>query len=222
MATKALIFDSSSIITLALNNLLYILEPLKKKFGGEFYITEDIKKELIDNSMQIKRFMLEALTIKKLIDDGVLKIVSSKEIAKEAERLENIANYTYKTQEEWIRIIHEGEASCLALYSMIKADKKALVIDERTTRMLVEAPDNLRKLFEKKLHTKISSKPENYSFFKGFNIIRSSELALIAYSAKIISLPTKPKEAIAALLYAQKYKGCAISWQEIDLAKTMV
>ena len=37
---KALIFDSGAIITLALNNLLYILKPLKKEFGGEFYILQ--------------------------------------------------------------------------------------------------------------------------------------------------------------------------------------
>lgn len=51
---KALIFDSSSIITLALNDLLYILEPLKAKFKGEFYITEDVKREVIDRPFREK------------------------------------------------------------------------------------------------------------------------------------------------------------------------
>ena len=49
MISKALIFDSSTIITLALNNMINILEPLKKSFNGEFLITPYVKKEIIDN-----------------------------------------------------------------------------------------------------------------------------------------------------------------------------
>ena len=221
MNNKALIFDSSSIITLALNDLLYILEPLKKLFGGEFYITENIRVELIDRSSEIRRFMLESLMIKKLIDQDTLKVVPSKDLKAEQEKIMNTANFMFKTEEEWIRMIHEGEASCLALYNTIKTDKKAIVIDERTTRMLVEMPENLHKLLGKKLHRKIQAKPENYPFFNNFRIIRSSELCLIAYLNKIISLPSSPQQAIIALLYATKYKGCAISNQEIESIKNI-
>ena len=146
MTNKALIFDSSSIITLALNDLLYILKPLKEKFGGEFYISEDIKREVIDKSVEIRRFMLEALMIKKLINDGTFKVMQVKDYKKEKDEIMNKANFTFKTEDDWIRIIHDGEASCLALYKTIKADKKAIVIDERTTRMLVEMPENLHRL----------------------------------------------------------------------------
>jgi len=221
MTNKALIFDSSSIITLALNDLLYILKPLKEKFGGEFYISEDIKREVIDKSVEIRRFMLEALMIKKLINDGTFKVVQAKDYKKEKDEIMNKANFTFKTEEDWIRIIHDGEASCLALYKTIKADKKAIVIDERTTRMLVEMPENLHRLLGKKLHTKIQAKQENYSFFKGINLIRSSELSLIAYMSKILTLPTESKEAITAILYAAKYKGCSISNQEIEQIKNI-
>lgn len=71
---KSLIFDSGTIITLALNDLLYILQPLKRLFRGEFYITEAIKKELIGKPLNTKRFMLEALVIKKLVEEGILKV----------------------------------------------------------------------------------------------------------------------------------------------------
>lgn len=218
---KALIFDSSSIISLALNDLLYILKPLKKIFGGEFFITENVKYELIDRSLQIKKFKLEALVIQSLINEGVLRIQKNKFIDKETKKLLNIANNTFKADGESIKIIHEGEASCLALYSYLPTNKKAIVVDERTTRMLCESPENLHKLFESKLHRKINAFEINFNFFKRFKIIRSSELAYIAYKKGIIALPAKSHEAIEAILYALKYKGCAISHNEIHEARNL-
>ncbi|MGB9707800.1 MAG: hypothetical protein ACPLXC_00525 [Candidatus Pacearchaeota archaeon] len=216
---KALIFDSSSIITLTLNDLLFILKPLKKLFGGEFYITESVKYELIDRSLEIKRFKLEALMIKKLIDEGVIKIKEDGIVEKEIKTLLNVANNTFEVDGENLRIIHEGEASCLSLYNFLPTEKKAIVIDERTTRMLCESPENLHKLLESKNHRKVKANIINYSFFKKFKVIRSSELAYLAYKAGIISLPGKSTEAIEAILYALKYKGCAISHNEIREAK---
>ncbi|UZE93596.1 MAG: hypothetical protein IB618_02355 [Candidatus Pacearchaeota archaeon] len=221
-AKKALIFDSGAIITLALNDLLYILEPLKRVFRGEFYIPEPVKKEVIDRSLQSKKFMLEALMIKSLINKGILKVIpSSKILKRETKKILDIANHTFKTEGEWIRLIHEGETSCLALFNLIDAKDKAIVIDERTTRMLCEAPKNLHRLLETKLQKKIKAIEENYSFFKNFKIIRSSELGFIAYKKRIIQLPAKSKDALRAILYATKYKGCAISNYEIEIAKKL-
>ncbi|MCX8194417.1 MAG: hypothetical protein N3G19_03630 [Candidatus Pacearchaeota archaeon] len=216
---KALIFDSGAIITLALNDLLFTLEHLKLAFGGEFFITELVKKELIDVPLKTKKFALEALMIKSLINKKIFKIVPENELKKETEKILNIANSTYFANNEKMRIIHEGEASCLALYNLIDAEKKAVVVDERTTRMLCEAPENLHKLFESKLHREIKANIENYKFFKDIKIIRTSELCWIAYKKRIINLPALPPEAIRALLYALKYKGCAISSSEIESAK---
>lgn len=218
---KALIFDSGAIITLALNNLLYILEPLKKIFKGEFYIPDSVKVELVDKPLNTKRFMLEALMIKFLLKKGIFTVISTAALKRETKRIMALANHTFNTKGEWIRLVHEGETSCLALYNLINAQNKALVIDERTTRMLCESPKNLRKLFERKLDSKVEAIEANYSFFKNFKIIRSSELAFIAYKKGIIKLPTKSKKAIEALLYAAKYKGCAISNHEIEIAKKL-
>ncbi|MCL6500681.1 MAG: hypothetical protein K6T16_01455 [Candidatus Pacearchaeota archaeon] len=218
---KALIFDSSSIVSLTLNDLLYLLKPLKKLFGGEFYITEAVKYEIIDRSLDIKRFELEALMIKALIEEGVLKVFKTEFLKGETKKLLNIANNTFKVDGEGIRIIHEGEASCLALYNYLPTGKKAIVIDERTTRMLCEKPENLHKLFERKLHRPIQANTVNYSFFNRFKIIRSAELSYVAYKHGMIKLPAKPGQAIEAVLYALKYKGCAISREEISVAKVL-
>jgi len=218
---KALIFDTGSIITLALNDLLYILKPLKKEFGGEFYIPEPVKRELIDKPIKTKRFMLEALIIKSLIREGILKVVSNKNLVKKTKEILDLANNIFITEGEWIRLLHEGEASCLALFDIIDAKKKAIIIDERNTRILCENPENLRKLFEKKLHKNVRAIDEKYYYFKRFKIIRSSELAFIAYKKGIIKLPAKSQSVIRAILYATKYKGCAISNKEIETAKKL-
>lgn len=220
-ARKALIFDSGAIITLALNDLLGILEPLKLAFGGEFYITEPVRKEIIDTPLKTRKFALEAMMIKTVIDKRILKIVSGADIKKETGRILETANTAYKADNENMRIIHEGEASCLALYNLIDAEKKAVVIDERTTRMLCESPENLHRLFESKLHRKIVAVPKNFEMFRKIKIIRTSELCWLAYKKRIICLPALPPEALRALLYAVKYKGCAISNKEIEIARRL-
>lgn len=217
---KALFFDTSSLITLALSGLLYILEPLKEHFQGEFYITDDVKREIIDRPIQERRFMLEAMFFKKLLDNGLFSIYhKDNSISRETEKILKIANTTFTSEGDFIRLLHGGEASCLALHNLITADKKAIVVDERTTRMLCEAPENLRKLLESKLHKPIKARVENYNSFKEFKILRSCELALVAYNQGIISLPAKKQEIIEALMYATKFKGCAISSREIEAAK---
>jgi hypothetical protein len=217
---KALIFDASSLITLALSDLLYILEPLKEKFCGDFFITEDVKKEIINKPIQEKRFMLEAMFFKRLLENGVFRLYNKEHLLlKEKERILQAANTAFISNGELIRLIHFGEASCLALFNLLSADKKAVVIDERTTRMLCEAPDNLRKLFEGKLHTKIEVRRENYQKFKDFKIIRSCELALIAYNHGIIELPARRQDVVEAIMYATKFKGCAVSSREIAAAR---
>lgn len=216
---KALIFDSGAIITLALNDLLFILEPLKKAFGGEFFITGQVKSEIIDTPINSRRFALEALMIKSLVDKKILTIVSSPELKKETSRVLETANSAYLADNERMRIIHDGEASCIALFNLINSDKKAIVVDERTTRMLCESPENLHRLYEKKLHRKIAFREKNAEMFRDVKIIRTAELSLVAYNKGIISLSTSRSEAIRAILYAVKFKGCSISMNEIETAR---
>jgi hypothetical protein len=214
---KVLIFDASSIITLALTNLLHILEPLKHSFQGEFFITEEVKSEIIDKPIQESRFMLEALFIKQLYERGILKLYPVNQ--REQFKMLKLANSTFVSNGEYIKIVHPGEVSCLVAYNSINAEKKAMVVDERTMKILCENPGNLRKLLETKLHRRISSVEMNYDYFEDTNIIRSCELALIAYKFNLIDLPANKSEIIRALLYATKFSGCSISSREIDSLK---
>ena len=85
--------------------------------------------------------------------------------------------------------------------------------------MLVEKPENLKELLEKKMHTNVKLKESNFKEFNGFKIIRSTELIYIAYKKGLINL--RGKEVLDALLYALKFKGCAISSEEIEEIKNI-
>lgn len=213
---KTIILDSSSIISMSLNNLLEILRLLKKNFNVRFLITPEIKKEVVDNPLEIKRFELEALMVMKLIDEKVIEI-SAQNIEDETKRFYDAANSMYSAEGENLRLLHSGESSCLALSSLIP--DSVIVLDERTTRMLCENPDNLRKLMKNKLHVNVNMDRQTAGLFSKFKILRSSELAYIALKNKLLQFPVPEEKAMDALLFALKYKGCAISWEEIEEIK---
>jgi hypothetical protein len=217
---KAIIFDSGALISFSMNGATDILEKLRKIFSGKFIITQDVKSEIIDRPLHIKKFSLEALKLKKLLDEKVLEMPSSlglneKEVASKTREVLDRANTAYRDGKRDIHIIDLGEASCMAVSKMLgeKGFETAIAVDERTTRMLAEKPENLQKLLEKRLHVKINSDRENYSFFRGFRFMRSAELAYIAYKKGLIDY--RNGNVLDALLYAMKFKGCAISGDEI-------
>ena len=168
---RAIIFDSSTLISFAMNGILDILKDLKKSFNGNFYITTDVKKEVVDRPMAITRFKLEALKIQHLLDEGVLEI-SKEELGPKTKEILEIANNIFEGKGKEIKIVSSGEISCLAL-SKILSEKKILnvvAIDERTTRMLVENPEKLEDFLERKMHIKITSEKNNFEIFKSLKI----------------------------------------------------
>ena len=100
-----------------------------------------------------------------------------------------------------------------------KGIENIIVVDERTTRMLVEKPENLKELLERKTHTKIVLVKKDFQYFKEFKIIRSAELMYVAWKKNLLGV--KKGEVLDALLYALKFKGCSISDEEISEIKRM-
>ena len=222
---RAIIFDSGALISFSMNGITDIIKKLKEIFKGRFLITSEVKKEIIDVPMKIKRFELEALKLKQLLDERILEFPSSfgikdSEVTKKRDEILNIANSTFNSEGKDIHIMDTGEASCLALGKMLneRKIKNVIVIDERTTRILAEKPENLRRFLEKKLHVKIRTKG-NLRFFKDFKIIRSAELVYVAYKKRLVKL--KNGDVLSALLYAVKFKGAAISGDEIEEIKEL-
>jgi len=226
MKQKAIIFDAGTIINLSMNGLLDILRDLKKQFNGKFLITEDIEYETIKRPLKIKKFELGALRIKQLLDKKVIELpgsmgIENSIINEKTKKVLELANRTFFIKDRYLHLIDKGEASCLILSELLskKAIKNIISIDERTTRMLCEKPENLHKLLETKLHTKIKIKKENLPYFSKFKFIRSGEIVYIAYKKGLIEL--KNENVLDALLYAIKYKGCSISREEIEEMKKL-
>lgn len=218
---KILIFDASTLISFAMNGMLEDLASLKKIFKGKFIITQEVKKEAIDKPLTIKRFELEALKIKNLLDNKILELpdslnISDQEISNLTKQILTKANNLLMNKGKSIKILDLGETSCLALSKILKQKNipNIIAVDERTTRIYGEKPENLEKLLENKLHMNLDLNEKIVLTVEKYQFIRSAELIYIAYKKGLIKL--KGPKVLEALLYALKYKGCSISDQEIE------
>lgn len=223
---KYLIFDAGPIISLTMNGMLPLIEKLKSVFDGEFILTPAVKHEVVDRPIKIKKYKLEAIRVQDMITRGVFKmsgdIVPDNKLDKEIKRLLKLTNGVLRTSQtgEKIKLIHKGEAACLAFANLCGCDT-VIVIDERTTRMLTESPQNLERMMEKKLHTPLKAELSLLNELKNFKFIRSAELLFIAYKKGLIPIK-KSKDLLDALLYGVKFKGAAISSGEIEEMKRLV
>lgn len=223
---KAIIFDSGTLISFAMNGLFDEIVKLRKIFDGKFLITHSVKEEIIDKPLNIKKFELEALRLKKLYDEKVLESPESlgirdDEISQISNELLNHANTSFQANGKEVKLVSLGEVSCMALSKLLTAKGivNVIAVDERTMRMLGEKPENLRKLLESKLHTKVYSNRKNFDAFGGFRFIRSTELIYVAYKKGLVGI--KDEKLLDALLYAMKFKGAAISGDEIEEIKRL-
>jgi len=224
---RSIVFDTGPIISLVTNNLLWVLEPLKRRFGGKFYITPAVKRELIDKAISTKRFEFEALQIFSLLKKGILEIAENSQIQILSKKLLDLANHSFKARGSWIRIVSDAEIETLAADAVLNSD--ASVIDERTIRLLLENSPSLTNLMEIRLHCKVQPNKDNIKEFKkqlnNVRIIRSTELIVVAYKLGLLDeysaeksdmIKNPDKMLLDAALWALKIRGCSISSEEIQ------
>ena len=221
---KVLIFDSGPLINLSMNGLLYICKQLKEESNIEMVITESVYEEVVKRPANIPRFELGALRIKALIDEGIIKFskeigIDTETLNKETDRILHIMNTVLTAKGEYIAVVSRGEVSCLALSTLLnkKDVENIIAIDERTTRIFFEKINNLEKIMSEKLHCKVTADKNKVNELDSFRFIRSSEIVFVAYKKGYIGI--NDKKALEALLYATKYKGASISWEEIEELK---
>ena len=223
---KALVFDSSSMISIVTNNLLNILSNLKKSYKGEFLISNEVLKEIIDDPLKNRKFKLEALQVAEFLSSGNMKLFN-RDLEDKTNYLLTLANSIFQANNQNIIILHKAEVEALALTLELEAD--ALVIDERTTRLLIEDTLKLKHLLEKKLHTKITINKDNVNYFKketkNIKTLRSSELMMVAYelglfidyeNGKKLIQDNFKRELLEGILWGLRLRGCAISTEEIN------
>ncbi|MGM5484322.1 MAG: hypothetical protein ACQEP1_00415 [Nanobdellota archaeon] len=228
---KAIIFDTGPIINLALNNLIWLFEPLHREFRGTFYIPRAVKKELIDRPLGTKKFKLEALQIMPLITQGTFEVIENDFIKKKSHYLLDLANRCFKAKGNWIKIIQYGEVEAIATALYHQVD--TIVIDERITRKLIEDPKDVRETLRKRLHTKIHVDQDNLDKFfeevKHLKVIRSIELVTVAYELGLLERYIENSEhmvienlrdkLLEGVLWGVKLNGCSVNKEEIDEIK---
>jgi len=220
---KSIVFDTGPIISLAMNNLLWLLEPLKIQFDGSFFITPIVKNELVDKPLQTKKFKFEAVQVMQTIQEGVLEVIENKNIHQTANRLFQLANTSFYAGDHYISIVHFGDMEGIAAAHDFNAS--TYVVDERTTRTLIEDPHKLANILQHKLHTSISVNQKNLKSFLrevgDIRMLRSFELVVIAYELGlldryILNIPSSRKTLLDGILWGIKLNGCAVSVREID------
>ena len=121
-----LFFDTGPIISLTMSKLDWILPPLKEKFGGKFYITPAVYRELIERPLQIKRFQFEALNVMKMVREGLFEVYT-KVPKRQVGSLISLANNSFLIDGKPMDIIQEGEMDSITCAFKEKA--AGLVMD---------------------------------------------------------------------------------------------
>ncbi|MFT4310660.1 MAG: hypothetical protein ACMXYC_03435 [Candidatus Woesearchaeota archaeon] len=218
---KMLVFDTGPIITLALNNLLWVLPELKKRFQGEFLIPQAVFHELIERPLTTKKYKLEALQILPYIHNNTFRCIHDIKIQQIAHTLSQKMNSLFSHNGHPITIVHAGEIEAIAC--VIAYHAQGLVVDERNTRYLIETPNKLHQRMQKKLHTTIDTNKSLYKelqqTLKTVKVMRSIELITVLHEVGTFKTYNSPnitnKQVLEALLWAMKLQGCAITEKEI-------
>ena len=216
-----LVFDTSSIISIATNNLLDVLEQLKKRFKDDFIISDAVKREVLDHPLTIKKYKLEAIMISNLINNNILRKYTNINIEKKTMNLLSISNEIFLANETPIKILDKAEVESLVLTQVLQG---TFVVDERNIRLLVEDYKKLAQLLERKLDRKITINNQNIKMFKSeikdINIIRSADMMTIAFELGLFkdleNKYTNRAEILDGILWGLRLRGCAISTEEID------
>ena len=220
MKEKHVLADASSLISLTSSCLLDSLKFFHDKFGVRFFIPQSVEYESVTRplSLNVKIHRFSALRIQKMINDGIIHVVEEN-LEKETRELMKTGNSVFYARGKPLNIFHKGEMEMIALAH--KLDMGSLLMDERTTRILIEEPDALRTHLQHEFKTNILINRKNLSkFLSGLDhmdVVRSTELIYLAYKNGFFgNYGEIEPESAAAALYKLKYSGCAISFKELE------
>ncbi len=220
MKEKYVLCDSSSLISLTSTCLLNSLTFFHNNYNVRFFIPQSVKHETITRplSLKVKLHRFSALRIQKMINDGIITVVEEN-LEKETTELMSFGNRVFYSRGKPLTLFHRGEVEMIALAT--KLDMDSLLMDERTTRILIEEPEALRTHLHKEFKTNILINRKNLSkFLSGMHhmdVVRSTELVYLAYKKGFFSnYEGLEHSAITAALYKLKYSGCAIGFRELE------
>jgi len=217
--TRDIICDSGALISLTSSCLDNLLHFFAEKNDVSFIIPPSVEYETVKRPIKsrLRKYLFSAIRIKDAIDDGVVVVVDAKVEAK-AKRIMYLANNLFFIKGKPLRLIQFGESEMLALAKELGIEY--ILIDERTTRMLIEAPPRLKEHLEDEFRVNVMVNKKNYkelvAEISPLKALRSSELVMLAYERGYFNkFQNMQKEAVKAALYKMKYSGCSIGFDEI-------
>jgi hypothetical protein len=139
MKTRDILCDSGSLISLTaacLDRLLYFFH---ENYHLRFIIPPSVEYESVRRPLEsnLRKYLFSAIRIKNAIDDGVIVKVDA-DVAARTTKFMDAANNMYFARGKPLRLIQQGETEMVALAKTLGVEY--ILIDERTTRMLIEAP----------------------------------------------------------------------------------
>lgn len=217
--SKDILCDSGVLISLTSACLDNLLHHFAEKHKVRFIIPPSVEHEVVTRPIKsrIKKYLYSAIRIKDAIDDGVVVVVDAK-VEEKAKRIMRNANNMFFIRGKPLRLLHLGESEMLVLAKELGIEY--ILIDERTTRLLMEAPRKLKQHLEEEFKANVMVNKNNYkelvTEISPLKAIRSSELVMLAYEDGYFkSFEKVQKEAFEAALYKIKYSGCSIGFTEI-------
>lgn len=222
-----LVCDSSSIITLAENCSLSVLGHFVNK-GVRFAVPKKVFEETIETPLRIERFSYEALRVREIFESGWLELVDEptkrKELADKTADIVKFANSCFVFKGKPLTLLHTGEAQALALGRLLGAT--TILVDEKTTRILIEAPLSLKESIERRTGQPLDVDPGSLKKLRaeleGFRVIRSVELAAVAFEQGFFEryytgrFQSQKADVLKSILVSLRNSGCSVSGDDID------
>ncbi len=214
---KNIVCDSSALISLADTCNISSLNFLSQR-GLNFIVTPAVRAEIVSRPLTIRKYAFSAVRLQKSLAEGSLKLISSHTLNEQTKKILEVANSLIYVANKPLDLIQLGEAECLAIFA--SASAKALLIDEKTTRMLIESPMQLKDTIESEYRQKATvdkSRLEEFSkLTQGITCLRSSELLAFALKQGFFDeYGQNKREAFVAAVYSLREAGCGLTSAEI-------
>ncbi len=220
MKTRDILCDSGALISLTAACLDHLLYYFHENYHVRFIIPPSVERESVLRPLEsnLRKYLFSAIRIKNAIEDGVVVKVDAN-VGDQSRKYMNAANSMFFARGTPLRLIQEGESEMLALAKALGVEY--ILMDERTTRMLIEAPLKLKEHLEQEFSVNIMVNKDNLKFLTSeiapLRVIRSSELVMLAHEKGYFrNFKKLQRDALEAALYKMKYSGCAISYDEIN------
>ncbi|MFH1107092.1 MAG: hypothetical protein V1787_04300 [Candidatus Micrarchaeota archaeon] len=214
---KKLVFDSSALISLSETCNAGALQYIKRRLGTRFMAPRPVFEESVGTPSKIKKYGFSALRIKRLFDEGVIEVPEA-ETDSLAVEVMGYGNSLLSSGKRPLKLIHYGEAACLAL--MIKTGCRHLAVDEKTLRLLAEAPHKMVKLLQPEYSEQLVENQQALEKWrektKGMKVIRSAEILAVAAEQGFFKPFGKDEgRALHAAVYALRNAGCSLTSREL-------